>query len=97
MAKLQHPEMVSVSWNGKTFEADDRGVFEVPEEAVGDLQCHGLTVYVEPKPQVPQIRPVPQWSNDDLKTKAAELGLEVEGLDRPTLIQAVTTALRPKD
>ena len=45
----------------------------------------------------PALKPIPQWSNDDLKAKALELGLEVEGLARPALIQAVTGALKGKE
>jgi hypothetical protein len=95
MAKM-HSESghTSVSWGGEVFDADEHGEFDVPDEAIPDLVPHGLILSVEQPIVPPSVRPVPQWSNEALKAKAAELELDVEDLDRPALIQAVTAALK---
>ncbi len=91
----------SVSWGGEVFEAED-GQFEVPEEAVNDLVSHGLIPGEVPAPvsqaPVPQLRPVPQWSNEALQAKAAELGLTLDAdISRPDLIRAVAAGVAAKD
>ena len=102
MAKMySNSNHTSVTWDGQTFEAVD-GQFDVPEAAVADLMSHGLIPGELPPPvtqaPVPQLRPVPQWSNDALLAKAAELGLTLDpNIQRPDLIKAVSAAVAPKD
>lgn len=58
-AKLYHPDGPrSCGWKGLAFTSDERGVIEVPAEAVGELQSHGflpappeMLVVEEPKPK----------------------------------------------
>ena len=98
MAKMfANDNQTSVSWGGKVFEADEKGVFEVPEEAVTDLMGHGLIPGdLPPAPQQGQLaKPVAQWTNADLLAKAAELKLSLSSeIERPALIQAVAAALK---
>ncbi len=96
--KFHHPDITSASHEGETFEADEHGIIDAPAGAAEAFAAFGLLPWKEPK-AASQVnpRPVPQWSNDDLKAKATELNLDVEGLDRPALIQAVTTALKGQD
>lgn len=102
MAKMySNSDHTSISWGGETFEAVD-GQFDVPEAAVVDLMSHGLIPGFQPPPvsdaPVPQARPVPQWSNDALQAKAAELNLGLASdISRPDLIKAVAAAVAPKD
>ena len=91
----------SVCWQGEIFEAVD-GQFDVPEAAINDLVSHGLIPGEVPPPisqaPVPQLRPVPQWSNEALQAKAVELGLTLEAdISRPDLIKAVAAAVAAKD
>lgn len=90
--------VTSLSWGGQRFDPDERGVFDVPEEAIPHLVAHGLVAGDPPAAEPEDIAvPIPRWKNEALLAKAAELGLELApDIKRPDLIQAVTTALKPK-
>lgn len=107
--KMHHPEnqVTSVSFDGETFDADERGVFDVPEKAAADLQAHGL-VPGEPKPVTPQVPAAPpappapgvpptgnpaQWKAETLEAEAKRLEIDPT-LPRPELVKAVATARR---
>jgi hypothetical protein len=53
MAKFKHPDITSVSIEGKTFEADKDGVFDLPEgeETAAAVQAFGLTAVKAAKPE----------------------------------------------
>ena len=54
MAKVKFPEgCTSVSWGGATFDANKKGVAEVPEESVADLAAHGVVPVEDPAPVAP--------------------------------------------
>ena len=87
-----HSASTSIGLAGEQFDQDLDGTFEIPERLVPLAQKHGAKL----APVSVQERPVPQWSSEMLQAKAKELGLDVEGLKRPALIQAVTAALNAK-
>ena len=91
MAKFIHETATGLSIKGTQINLEDDGTFDVPDDLVPDALAIGCASAPAPKAG----KPVPQWTNDDLKAKALELGLNVDGLDRPGLIQAVTAALKP--
>lgn len=39
----------TLSWRGETYQADKRGVFTVPDEAVAELLRHGFTLVEKPE------------------------------------------------
>ena len=96
--KFHHPDITGASHDGVSYTADELGIIDAPEAAAEAFAAHGLLPlpYVEPQTNGDETaaKPVSQWSNDALKAKAAELGLNVEGLKRPELIQAVSDALK---
>lgn len=90
--KMHSPEnqVTSVSFDGETFDADERGVFDVPEKAAAELMAHGL-IPGEPKPVTPQVPAAPpappapgvppsgnpaQWKADVLEAEAKRLGVD---------------------
>jgi hypothetical protein len=85
----------SCSWQGEEFQIKD-GLVEVPDDAVPEFLAHGFTYNVDeqPDPATQPTTPLSQWRNDDLKAKAAEIGLDVTGMDRPQLIKAVCEAVK---
>ena len=91
-----HPRATSIGLGGHVVDIAEDGTFDVPEHLVEHAKKHGAKAAPAPaeKPKAPASKPVPQWSNDDLRAKAAEMKLQVEGLDRPALIQAVTAAMK---
>ena len=84
--KMHSPEnlVTSVSFGGETFDADERGVFDVPEKAAAELQAQGL-IPGEPKPAEGQGLTTPgvppsgnpaQWKADVLEAEAKRLGVD---------------------
>ncbi len=49
MRSAKDREVTGVSFDGKTYEPDAKGVFDVPEGAVPVLLGHGLEVVPDPK------------------------------------------------
>lgn len=107
--KMHSPNLAvtSVSYDGETFDADERGVFDVPEKAAAELQAHGL-IPGEPKPVTPQAPAAPsaspapgvpptgnpaQWKAETLEAEAKRLEINPT-LPRPELVKAVATARR---
>jgi len=101
MAKMHSDRgHTSVSWGGEVFKADAEGAFDVPDEAVPDLQLHGLALTDDQDDDDSQLKekPISQWKKEDLLAKAEELGLDLpEDIKKPELIQAVAAAIKPKD
>ena len=80
MAKMHSTnDQTSVFWGGQVFEADERGLFDVPEKALTDLMSHGLVIGERVTTDEPEVVAVPvsNWKNVDLLAKAEELGLEL--------------------
>lgn len=51
MSKLKHSTASSVSVGGKTYSADEEGLFEIPEEHVAHLaESHGFQRHYPPAP-----------------------------------------------
>ena len=94
MTKMLMNDATGLSLRGVQIDQEEDGTFDVPEHLVPLAAAYGATVV--PVAVLPS-KPVPQWTNDDLKAKALELGLTIEGLDRPALSQAVTGALKGKE
>lgn len=91
-----HKESTSIGLAGQQFDREEDGTFDIPEELVPHAKKHGAKVAPTPPAPLWPDKPVPQWGNDVLRAKAAELKLDVDGLDRPALIQAVSAAMNPK-
>jgi hypothetical protein len=93
---FHHPKgtVMSIGWDGKSFDPDENGVFDLPEQAAADLAAFGL-IPGDPAPAEPEVFvPVSQWTNVALLAKAKEIGLELPpDIKRPDLIKAVSTAL----
>jgi len=96
---FHHPTITSLSHDGETYTADERGVIEAPASAAEAFAAFGVLPWTDPGHQAPQApKPISQWSNDDLKAKAVELGLELpEDIKRAELIQAVTGAIKGQE
>ena len=105
--KMHSPEnlVTSVSFGGETFDADERGVFDVPEQAAAELQAHGL-IPGEPKPVAPQVPAAPpappapgvpptgnpaQWKADVLEAEAKRLGVD-PAMTHTEVVKAVAAA-----
>ena len=89
-----HSASTSIGLAGEQFDQDLDGTYEIPERLVALAKTHGAKL--APVATI-QEKPVPQWPSELLQAKAKELGLDVEGLKRPALIQADTAALNAKD
>ena len=63
--KLYHPDGTGCSWQGLSFEADEDGAIEVPNEAAADLIPHGWTTA---KPGAPAPAPSFLQHHDDETT-----------------------------
>jgi len=107
--KMHSPNLAvtSVSFDGEAFDADERGIFDVPEKAAAELMAHGL-IPGEPKPVTPQVPAAPpappapgvpptgnpaQWKAETLEAEAKRLEIDPT-LPRPELVKAVATARR---
>lgn len=101
--KMHSPDLsiTSVSHGGDAYDADERGVFDVPEEAAADLQAHGL-VPGEPKTGIPAAPPAPgvpptgnpaQWKAEVLEAEAKRLGVDTTQA-RTEVVKGVAAARR---
>ena len=74
--KMHSPNLAvtSVSFDGETFDADERGVFDVPEKAAAELQAHGL-IPGEPKPATPQAPAAPERPPETPRPRALHVAL----------------------
>lgn len=104
--KMHSPDLsvTSVSHGGEAYDADERGVFDVPEKAAVELMAHGL-IPGEPKavaPQTPQLPPAPgvpptgnpaQWKAEVLEAEAKRLGID-PAQARTEVVKAVAAARR---
>ena len=68
-----HPRATSIGLGGHVVDIAEDGTFDVPEHLVEHAKKHGAKAAPAPaeKPKAPASKPVPQWSNDDLRAKAA--------------------------
>lgn len=107
--KMHSPDLsiTSVSHGGEAYDADERGVFDVPEKAAAELQAHGL-IPGEPKPVTPQAPAAPsappapgvpptgnpaQWKAEVLEAEAKRLGVDTTQA-RTEVVKAVAAARR---
>jgi hypothetical protein len=98
MTKLYHKDATGCSWNGETFERQEDGSFEVPNEAAADLAIHGFTATA---PVVATVQTVTEtvalsgnpakWTKDQLAAEALRLGIDATQ-DRSTLLKLVAAA-----
>lgn len=102
--KIHDPkkQITSLSWAGEPYEADADGVFDLPAEALADLQPFGLEAIPEPPeagdPADEPAGPISRWPSEALKVKAAELGLQLpEDIKRQDLVKAVSEAMKAQE
>ena len=96
--------VTSVSHGGEAYDADERGVFDVPETAANDLMAHGLipgepkavapgTPAPPPAPGVPPTGNPAQWKAEVLEAEAKRLGVDTTQA-RTEVVKAVAAARR---
>lgn len=74
MPKLTHPAITSFSHGGQTYDANERGEIDLPDEAVAVALMHG---FANPSAEVAAFQgPTP----DDLKVDLAAAQTEIEDL-----------------
>jgi len=89
-----HADATGCSFDGVSYEPDENGAFDVPQEAIPALQCMGFTT------EAPKVDTAPvtvltgnpaKWTNDVLAAEATRLGLDTT-LARPALVKEVAAA-----
>jgi len=92
MALLTHDKIASVSIHGQTYNVNDDGFFDVPDDIAGELiSTFGLVAEDAAIPQRPKY--YAHWKIEELKAEAERLGIEVPKT-KAALIEAIKAALK---
>lgn len=85
MTKLYHRDATSCSFDGRSYDADEDGVFEVPAEAVAPLIDHGFVTDPKLLVTVPDAKLVLSAAEAEKVAKHAKAEVEKVAKERDAL------------